>query len=690
MLVDATLPVPASLMALLAGLAPLFTAPSFRTFCGLACGFLAQTAKRTVCGMLAGAGLASCWSHDRAHWFFSRARWSPDELGLAVAKLVVALLVPAGEPVVVAIDDTLFRRRGKKVRAASWFHDGSAPGPAKTGYGNNWVVAAVVVRLPALSRPVAIPVLAKLVIKDTSSASRLWLARRMAEAIAGVLPGRAIHVVADSAYAGGELKKLPSRVTWTTRLRKDAALYELPPARTGRRGRPREKGDRLPSLATLAATAAFTQVIVTRYGKTTAIQAAPVTCLWHSVFGTRPVTAVLIRDKSKTGYDLALVTTDAAASAVQVIERYAARWSVEIGHRCCRSSWIQVSFLSFLSVVCRFSGFFLGWRPAGAVVVAGRAVPALAELVQLFLVGEDDPVPAAGASAGGDPAAVDPVVDAGGGHAELGGQVRDGPLARVEVREDGGAALGVLADAVLVDDVEDLLGGEDRGALGRPVPFGVQRAGDLRAVAPGAGEFRDAGAEGGVVRELVQAADGPDGLPAGAVPAGPGDVHVHDLAAALDGHGHVLDQDPQQFLAVGRGGRRRGPHCREVGGQGPDRVAFGVGQDGGLLLGEPLVLALQTPGLGERFLPAGLELPGDEPVLRVGELVLAPGPVRGVAGPLDALPPQLVQGGALVLGLRGGGHRHFECRGGDRVQELPGDVGVEGRAGVCWQGSPVP
>jgi hypothetical protein len=83
--------------------------------------------------MLAGAGLACCWSHDRAHRFFSRARWSPDELGLAAAKLVAALLVPAGEPVVVAIDDTLFRRRGKKVWAASWFHDGSAPGPAKTG-----------------------------------------------------------------------------------------------------------------------------------------------------------------------------------------------------------------------------------------------------------------------------------------------------------------------------------------------------------------------------------------------------------------------------------------------------------------------------------------------------------------------------------------------------------------------------
>lgn len=63
MLPDATLPVPASLASLLAAFAPVFTAPvftapSFRTFCGLACGFPGQTGKRTVCGMLTGAGLS--------------------------------------------------------------------------------------------------------------------------------------------------------------------------------------------------------------------------------------------------------------------------------------------------------------------------------------------------------------------------------------------------------------------------------------------------------------------------------------------------------------------------------------------------------------------------------------------------------------------------------------------------------
>jgi Transposase DDE domain len=187
-----------------------------------------------------------------------------------------------------------------------------------------------VVKLPMLARPVAVPVLAKLVIKNTSSASRLWLARRITQMLAAALPGRAIHVTADSGYAGGELKKLRPGVTWTTRLRKDAALHELPPARTGKRGRPRSKGDKLPSLDKLAAAATFSPVTVTRYGTTAAVQAAVITCLWYSVFGIRPVQVVLIRDRSAAGYDLALVTTDTAATAAQVIERYAARWSIEV------------------------------------------------------------------------------------------------------------------------------------------------------------------------------------------------------------------------------------------------------------------------------------------------------------------------------------------------------------------------
>ncbi len=109
-----TLPLPASLASLLAVFGPLFTAPSFRAFCGLTCGFLTQTGRRTVCGMLDGAGLSRLWPHDRAHWFFSRARWSADELGLAVARVVAGLLVPAGGQGAGRSTSTRHRRPGAR------------------------------------------------------------------------------------------------------------------------------------------------------------------------------------------------------------------------------------------------------------------------------------------------------------------------------------------------------------------------------------------------------------------------------------------------------------------------------------------------------------------------------------------------------------------------------------------------
>ena len=171
----------------------------------------------------------------------------------------------------VLIDDTLFRRRGKKVWAASCVHDGSAAGPAKTGYGNNWVVLAVRVRLPMVSRPVAVPVMAKLVIKGTASASRLWLARRMVTRLARELPGRGISVTADSAYAGrrgGGSCRTGVTLDHQAPGRTPPSM-SLPPERTGEGGTPRKKGGRLPPLAKIAAGAGVLgRLTVTRYGKT--------------------------------------------------------------------------------------------------------------------------------------------------------------------------------------------------------------------------------------------------------------------------------------------------------------------------------------------------------------------------------------------------------------------------------------
>src|SRR2546430_8119728 len=90
-----------------------FRVPTFATFRVLLAGLIAQTGRRTVCGMLLGAGVAEWMPHDRAHRFFSQAAWSIDQVGLALARLIVDRLVPAGVGLQVAVGDTLFCRRGQ-------------------------------------------------------------------------------------------------------------------------------------------------------------------------------------------------------------------------------------------------------------------------------------------------------------------------------------------------------------------------------------------------------------------------------------------------------------------------------------------------------------------------------------------------------------------------------------------------
>ena len=71
-----------------------FTAPTFITFQALVVGSIAQTRRRTVCGMLLGRGLERWWHHARAHRFFATARWCTDNVGLALLELIVARQLP--------------------------------------------------------------------------------------------------------------------------------------------------------------------------------------------------------------------------------------------------------------------------------------------------------------------------------------------------------------------------------------------------------------------------------------------------------------------------------------------------------------------------------------------------------------------------------------------------------------------
>jgi hypothetical protein len=319
---------PNSLRRLLDAFAGCFTTPTFEVFQAMVVGLIEQTGQRTVCGMLTGAGLARIWSDDRAHRFFSAARWSADQIGLTLFDLVVTHLLTADADLLLAVDDTAHRRRGKKVHGAGWIHDGSAPARNKLAFGHRWVVVGVIVRLAFLSRPVCLPVLCQRW-QGKGSASTVEIAARMITTIAARVPGRHLHVVADAAYHGKSLRDLPARISWTTRLARNAVLYHRAPARSGKRGRPRLKGDRIGTPYEAAATAAWRTVSVARYGRVDTVSIAVLDCLWYGVFGPQPVRMVLVRDR-ETGPMLALISTDLSVTAADLVTRYAARWAIEV------------------------------------------------------------------------------------------------------------------------------------------------------------------------------------------------------------------------------------------------------------------------------------------------------------------------------------------------------------------------
>jgi DDE superfamily endonuclease len=187
---------PPSFAALLATLRPCFTAPSFHTFATVLAGMVAAPGRRTVTGWWSAAGQAGVRHHARAYWFLGRARWSVEQVSAVLTRLVVGLLVDPDEAVLVAVDDTLFRRSGRRVHAAFWHHDGAAAGPGRAvAWGNNWVLAAIVVRLPFRDRPMALPV--GFALWQPQTDTKQVLCCRLVARIAAALPGRVIHVVAD-------------------------------------------------------------------------------------------------------------------------------------------------------------------------------------------------------------------------------------------------------------------------------------------------------------------------------------------------------------------------------------------------------------------------------------------------------------------------------------------------------------
>jgi hypothetical protein len=311
-------------------------------------GAILTPGRRTVSSALRAVGLCQQKQFHRYHRVLSHASWSSVKASRILLRSLVEVFVPEG-PLVVGIDETLERRYGKKIYAKGIYRD-----PVRSTHENfvkssglRWVCVMLLVEIPWASRVWALPFLSALAPSERHAAAQGRRHKKITEWAWQLLlvlrrwyPQREIVAVADRAYASLKLlsrcQSLSRPVTFISRLRLDAALYEpAPPRRPGQRGRPRLKGERLPNLSEVAedsSTVWKPATIANWYGSAErTVEIISQTAVWYStgLFAV-PIRWVLVRDPQKEFKTQALLCSDLETNPEKILSWFMMRWQLEV------------------------------------------------------------------------------------------------------------------------------------------------------------------------------------------------------------------------------------------------------------------------------------------------------------------------------------------------------------------------
>jgi hypothetical protein len=306
-------------------------------------GVVLARGRRTVTRWIRAAGLSEqfrcCYDTIAA------AGKQADAIAAKLANAAVKPLVAGEKRLHFALDDTPTRRYGPKVQGAGLHHN-PAPGPAGGPYvyGHVWVVLALLTK-HSFWGTIALPLLARLYVRNKDLPSiaprhrpefrtKLELAVELLAWAKTWLNhwGQSLWVVADGAYAKAPFLKPAMKLGFTvvSRLRKDAALFDVPPPRKkGQRGRRRKYGEHRISLLGRATHRHGWQTgDFDLYGKTTTKTYKTFLATWPPAGGV--IRVVIIREAH--GW-LAFFSTDPAATVADILAAVADRFSLEIAFR---------------------------------------------------------------------------------------------------------------------------------------------------------------------------------------------------------------------------------------------------------------------------------------------------------------------------------------------------------------------
>ena len=299
--------------------------------------------RRTVTSWIRAAGLSA--EFRPAYTTVAAAGKRADLIAAQLAIAAVKPLAAGAARLTLALDDTPTPRYGPQVQGAGVHHN-PTPGPAGSTfvYGHVWVVLGLLLDHPRWGMT-ALPLLARLYVraKDLTSIdpwhrppfrTKLELALELVRWAVQWLAhwGSALWLAVDGAYAkAGFLKPLKALgVTVVSRLRKDAALCTVPgPRQPGRRGRPRQYGERRIDLAKRAGQRRGWQSgTFELYGELQTKRYKTFLATWRPAGG---VIRVVLVDEPH-GWR-AYFCTDPAATVADILETVSDRFSLETAFR---------------------------------------------------------------------------------------------------------------------------------------------------------------------------------------------------------------------------------------------------------------------------------------------------------------------------------------------------------------------
>jgi hypothetical protein len=337
---------PPAIMTVLVPFAPLFHAKTWQKVPILLFGTILTPGKRTVTAALRVMGLKDDGQFSKYHQVLNRAAWSPLALARCLLILLVGMFCTENEALVFGIDETIERRWGHKIAARGIYRDPvrSSESHFVKASGLRWISLMLLAHISWAQRVWALPVMTALAPSEGYYEERerkpktlTERAQQMIMQLRRWLPNRQLVIVGDNSYAALDLlatcQALSEPVTFVTRLRLDAALYEPAPPYGGM-GRPRKKGARLltPQQVLESPDTTWVTVELRWYdGQTRALDLTTNTAVWFH-YGKTPVPIcwVLIRDPQDQYDTICLLCTDQARAPEQIVEWFVMRWQVEV------------------------------------------------------------------------------------------------------------------------------------------------------------------------------------------------------------------------------------------------------------------------------------------------------------------------------------------------------------------------